>query len=903
MNSQEYVLTENDLIVSHTDLKGIITFVNEDLARISGYSRDELLGKSHNIFRHPDMPSEVFSDLWKTISQEQTWSGLVKNKTKDGGFYWVRANITPIYDDDKLIGYMSVRCKNNFDNVKKIISIYADIKAGIFKGTVVGGQILENDKVSQLKRAFSNVTIKNKFISLTFLMAFSLIVSNSVGYLSLKTDDDNFDSTMRDFKHYSSMIELGSEARADLKSSMQEWKNILLRGQNLSDFEKYNTAFESDYQKTTEDLEQLKQKASFLGVPNTQVDNLLKQHQENLVKYRTTLKNYQHNDTSMHLVDSMVKDIDRNEAESLNALIKSLENNLDSYIRNSENVSHALMNQNKLYSSLILCFVFSVTCFLFWLTLSDITKPLNYAIATLKQIANGNYLVPIDNLWRNELGGMLNMMQTMSIRLGVIMDMEKRYENDRLAVQIGLDNVSTGVLIIDNNRKIIYKNRSANALLHETQNYIRQDLPNFNADQIVGQNIDVFHKNPKHQIDLLEKLVETTTIETIIGGRHIKLKVSPIISKFGHRVGTVAEWDDLTDSVNIENQISLIVENAINGRFNDRFNPENKKGFYKKLTEQLNQLLEICETGFSDFQRVFSSMVQGNLTEKIERHYKGDFDVLTQDANLAVLQLNTIVYDLTKAIETINLSMREITEGNSNLANRTQTQTENLEQTVNAISELKIAVQQNDEAAKYANDSVNRVSDVVNRGVKIIKNVANTMENIHDSSLKVVDIIAVIDSIAFQTNILALNAAVEAARAGEQGKGFAVVATEVRSLAQRATTAASEIKHLITASEEKVEDGSQSVIDAGEIMQEISNSINNVTIMMSKIAQSCSEQSLTIEQVNSAIKETENIVKQNSDLVIKAASASTVLEEEIKSLSEKTDYFKVQKNVVDFQLF
>ncbi len=189
------------------------------------------------------------------------------------------------------------------------------------------------------------------------------------------------------------------------------------------------------------------------------------------------------------------------------------------------------------------------------------------------------------------------------------------------------------------------------------------------------------------------------------------------------------------------------------------------------------------------------------------------------------------------------------------------------------------------------------------RGVKIIENVANTMENIHDSSLKVVDIIAVIDSIAFQTNILALNAAVEAARAGEQGKGFAVVATEVRSLAQRATTAASEIKHLITASEEKVEDGSQSVIDAGEIMQEISNSINNVTIMMSKIAQSCSEQSLTIEQVNSAIKETENIVKQNSDLVIKAASASTVLEEEIKSLSEKTDYFKVQKNVVDFQLF
>jgi methyl-accepting chemotaxis protein len=515
----------------------------------------------------------------------------------------------------------------------------------------------------------------------------------------------------------------------------------------------------------------------------------------------------------------------------------------------------------------------------------------------------GYYLQPVETILQNEVGEMLDVMKAMSVRLGSVIDMEKKASNEHLAVLIGLDSVTTGVMITDTSREIIYVNKAAQTLLKEAESYIKSDFPEFRAEKIVGKNIDIFHKNPAHQIAILDKVTETTEFNIIVGSRNIQLKVSPIINQFGHRLGDVVEWDDLTTRIKIENEISAIVNEAINGRFTGRFEAQNHLGFYKTITDDLNKLLEVCESGFDDFKRVFSNMVQGDLTEKIEKQYKGDFDILTQDANLAVLQLNTVVFDLNNAIEKVNYTIQDINDGNNNLANRTQVQTENVQQTVSAISALKTAVDQNDEAAKYANQEVHRVFDVANKGVKVIHNVVSTMEEIHASSLKVGDIISVIDGIAFQTNILALNAAVEAARAGDQGRGFAVVASEVRNLAQLAAGAAKEIKNLITDSEEKIESGGEFVGNAGKIMQEIASSIENVTAMMAKISQSCSEQSLAIDQVNSAIMETENIVKQNAELVVVAANSSASLEEEMKTLSEKTAYFKVQKNVVDFQLF
>ncbi len=901
-DNQEYILTEHDLIMSYTDLKGNITSVNDDFLRITGYSKEDFIGQSHKIIRHPDMPKAVYADLWKTILQKRTWTGLIKNKTQSGGFYWVRASITPIYQREEVIGYMAVHRNPNAETLKKIIPIYAQMNEGIFNHFIFNGYVKRNSLFCKLKREFANIKIRYKLLFLALLTSFSLIAFSGVNYLNLNVVDRTYHNTIQDFKHQSEAILVARNARFEFRNLIHGLDDVLLvNEQNTSNLNTYKKVFGKQNKSVLDELAQLKKLLLEQKKSTEQVDHLLADHNKNLIKFNEVLA-YQQASATLQIVATVNK-VSENEFADFDNLITSLEKELENTISDAEIKSDMVIQKYRIYFGYALLLILIIIHIFSWFVLQDIVRPLNYAKEILRRISQGNYLQPIDNFLYNEVGDMIDVMKAMSVRLASVIDMEKKASNEHLSVLIGLDNVTTGVLITDPQRKIIYVNRAAQSLLRETESDIRKDLPHFQAGKIVGQNIDLFHKNPAHQISILENLTDTTEVNALIGGRYIHLKISPIINQFGYRLGDVVEWNDETTQKTVENEISAIVHDAINGRFNNRFEVQDKMGFYKTLTEDLNRLLEVCESGFDDFKRVFSNMVQGDLTEKIERQYKGDFDVLTQDANLAVLQLNTVVFDLNSAIENVNKNIQEINEGNNHLANRTQTQTENLQQTVHSISDLKIAVQQNNEAAKDANVAVHRVFDVASKGVKVIHNVVDTMEEIHQSSLKVADIISVIDSIAFQTNILALNAAVEAARAGEQGKGFAVVAGEVRSLAQRAASAASEIKTLIADSEAKVEDGSQYVVDAGKIMKEIAASIENVTTMMAKIAQSCSEQSIAIDQVSSAIMETENIVKQNSELVIQAANASGALEEEMKSLSEKTAYFKVQKNTVDFQLF
>jgi methyl-accepting chemotaxis protein len=205
-------------------------------------------------------------------------------------------------------------------------------------------------------------------------------------------------------------------------------------------------------------------------------------------------------------------------------------------------------------------------------------------------------------------------------------------------------------------------------------------------------------------------------------------------------------------------------------------------------------------------------------------------------------------------------------------------------------------VKQNAENARQANQLAMGASDVAVRGGTVVKQVVDTMSSISDSSKKIVDIISVIDGIAFQTNILALNAAVEAARAGEQGRGFAVVATEVRNLAQRSAAAAKEIKTLIEDSVGKVDAGTKLVDQAGKTMEEIVTSVKRVTDIMSEITAASQEQSSGIEQVNQAITQMDEVTQQNAALVEQAAAAAESLEEQARNLAEAVATFKLAED-------
>jgi methyl-accepting chemotaxis protein len=288
----------------------------------------------------------------------------------------------------------------------------------------------------------------------------------------------------------------------------------------------------------------------------------------------------------------------------------------------------------------------------------------------------------------------------------------------------------------------------------------------------------------------------------------------------------------------------------------------------------------------------------GDLTSNIVVKSRDELGQLMQSLKTMNDNLARIVGDVRQGTDTIAAASTEIASGNLDLSNRTEQQAGSLEETASAMEELTATVKQNADNAIQANQLAETASAIAVKGSTVVSRVVETMASINESSKKVVDIIAVIDGIAFQTNILALNAAVEAARAGEQGRGFAVVASEVRNLAQRSATAAKEIKELIGNSVSKVDAGAALVDEAGATMGEILDSIKRVTGIMGDISSANREQTMGIEQINNAITQMDEVTQKNAALVEEAAAAAASMQSQSSSLASLVAVFKLNEQDV-----
>jgi len=290
---------------------------------------------------------------------------------------------------------------------------------------------------------------------------------------------------------------------------------------------------------------------------------------------------------------------------------------------------------------------------------------------------------------------------------------------------------------------------------------------------------------------------------------------------------------------------------------------------------------------------VANAVAAGDLTSKVDA--RGDCEVAQLLKALGAMneQLVATVSTVRGSSDAIASASSQVAAGNMDLSSRTEQQAGSLEETASSMEELTSTVRQNADNARQANTLADTATGVAARGGQVIQEVVQTMEQIHAASGKIVDIISVIDGIAFQTNILALNAAVEAARAGEQGRGFAVVAGEVRNLAQRSAAAAKEIKALIGDSSERVETGSRLVKDAGATMEEIVSSVRHVADILNEISSASQEQSAGIQQVNEAVTQMDGATQQNAALVEQAAAASQSLQEQAVRLTDAVAVFKL----------
>ena len=311
------------------------------------------------------------------------------------------------------------------------------------------------------------------------------------------------------------------------------------------------------------------------------------------------------------------------------------------------------------------------------------------------------------------------------------------------------------------------------------------------------------------------------------------------------------------------------------------------------MTALMLGTLRRMSKGFAIADNTATAIAQGDLRQQIATDGNDEITHLLRQMSAMQGNLRQLISKVITGADSIASAASQVASGTLDLSGRTEQQASSLEQTAAATEELNSTVKLNAENAGQANHMAQEASEVAVKGGNVVGQVVHTMDEINTSSRKIVDIIAVIDSIAFQTNILALNAAVEAARAGEQGRGFAVVASEVRSLAQRSSTAAREIKTLIDDSVSKVASGTQQVDEAGATMKEIVASIERVTALMREISSSSGEQAEGISQINQAVALMDGVTQQNAALVEEASAAAASLQEQARQLTEVVGAFKL----------
>jgi aerotaxis receptor len=290
------------------------------------------------------------------------------------------------------------------------------------------------------------------------------------------------------------------------------------------------------------------------------------------------------------------------------------------------------------------------------------------------------------------------------------------------------------------------------------------------------------------------------------------------------------------------------------------------------------------------------TVASGQAGRNISLNRVDEIGMLLRAVNQAGLNLRSLVDDISERASSVDQSSSDVAQGNHDLSARTESQASALEETAAAMEQLSATVKQNADSARQANQLAQSASTVAVNGGEVVAKVVDTMKGINDSSKKIADIISVIDGIAFQTNILALNAAVEAARAGEQGRGFAVVATEVRSLAGRSADAAKEIKNLISASVERVEQGTVLADQAGATMTEVVGSIRRVTDLMGEISAASNEQSQGVAQIGEAIQQMDQVTQQNAALVEEMAATASSLKSQAQELVSTVAVFKLSQD-------
>jgi methyl-accepting chemotaxis protein len=450
---------------------------------------------------------------------------------------------------------------------------------------------------------------------------------------------------------------------------------------------------------------------------------------------------------------------------------------------------------------------------------------------------------------------------------------------ENVRIKNALDKCSTNVMIANADCEITYMNESVSSMLARNESDLRKALPNFDARKLIGANIDVFHKNPSHQRNMLAHLRSTHRTQIKVGNLTFSLIANPIIDAAGKHVGTVVEWADRTQEVAVEQEVAEVVEGAAAGDFSRRIAIEDKAGFFLNLAKGMNNLMATSEAGLTDVARVFAGLVKGDLTQRIEGQYHGLFGKLKEDANSTGEQLSRIIGDVRSSASQLTAASEQVSATAQSLSQSASEQASSVEQTSASVEEMSASIAQNADNAKVTDAKANKAAKEAKEGGEAVVQTVSAMKQIAAK-------IGIVDDIAYQTNLLALNAAIEAARAGEHGKGFAVVAAEVRKLAERSQVAAREIGELAQSSVSVAE-------KAGSLLEQMVPSIRETSDLVQEISAASEEQTSGVSQINGAMSQLTQATQQNASASEELAATAEEMSGQAEQLQQLMGYFTV----------
>jgi len=488
VTDREVKLRDGQELVTKTDLKGIITYTNPDFIAISGFSRDELVGSNHNVVRHPDMPPAAFKDLWDTLKLGRPWSKLVKNRCKNGDFYWVKANVTPIFHNGEIVEYMSVRTRPSEEEIKQATHLYE--------------QLNKNQASLPSPKSISPQNLSGRLTQYAIIAVIAAVLINVGLYLS----------------------ELPGDA--------------LMVGPVVA----------------------------FLIM---------------------------------------------------------------------------LFGANSCLSQRVI-------------------KPLDEAKKHMLDVSEGKYLAPIPLDEPGETGELKRIIKILAVKLGYEVNDAKEASRRSQRIKVALDNVSSNVMLADNDGEIIYCNEAVLNMMRKAQADIREQLPDFDAETILGSNFDIFHKNPQHQRQMLSRLQDTYSGQIKVGKRSFSLTANPVVDEEQNRLGTVVEWMDITDQLIAEDQIEQLIQKATYGELHERFDVNLYSGFMQNVAGGVNQMLDAVVEPMREVKRVLNAMAEGDLTQQMSGDFHGEFAELNQSLNRSMGNLNNMVSEISAAGRSIYRCFRNL---------------------------------------------------------------------------------------------------------------------------------------------------------------------------------------------------------------------------------------------------